>query len=339
MDQREFTDDALRRIDISVEHPARTWALTQGLEAPPARHIPHRLLVDWRDAGCPLPPVSHQSNGSWSNLLEKYLREKQVHGASRSSLRVWRYRLLAFVQAVEPMTPADVTRESVINYLAGNSHWKPEMQNQVRNTLYSFYAWACEAHLATQNPAFGLPRVRVPQRVPTPAPEPSIRDAINGARPDVRLMILLGALAGLRRAEIANLHTAWLTEYGMRVIGKGGRERMVPIHPVLRIEIDAYRARIDLADGYFFTWNGPRPLSPAHIGRLISNRLPPGVTTHKLRHRFAAKSYAGTYDIRAVQELLGHSSPATTARYIATPAESLVDAVAAVPTIAGITRT
>ena len=52
--------------------------------------------------------------------------------------------------------------------------------------------------------------------------------------------------------------------------------------------------------------------------------------------RFASRAYAGAFDIRSVQELLGHSSPAVTARYVAVPSTQLVNAVLAVPPIPGI---
>ncbi|BBH16365.1 hypothetical protein Back2_06520 [Nocardioides baekrokdamisoli] len=153
---------------------------------------------------------------------------------------------------------------------------------------------------------------------------------------DVRLMILIGALAGLRRNEIARFHTDCVTEYGLRIEGNGDRVRMIPLHPALACEIDAYRTERALTAGYFFTPSvSSRPHSTSHVGKLIGQRMSPGITPHKLRHRFASKSHAGTYNPRAVQELLGHSSPATTARYVATPEESLVAAVDAVPGIEG----
>lgn len=337
MDKREFTEEALRRIEISVEHPARSWARRSGIELTSEQRPPHRVARAWHEAGCPLPPLGEYARGSWPDLIERYLRERQIQGRSTSSLTMYRYRLLAFMREVSPFAPRQVTRSTVLDYIDAHPGWQPDMFNQVRNVLSTFFEWACDDGTVDASPTTGLSPHRIPIRVPLPASEPTIRDAISGARPDVRLMILFGALGGLRRAEIANLHTGCFTEYGMRILGKGGRMRMVPIHPALQAEIDAYLAAIRLSEGYLFTWTkSDRPISPPHVGRLISKQLPPGVTAHKLRHRFAAKSYAGSYDIRAVQELLGHSSPDVTARYIATPAQSLDAAVAAVPAITGM---
>lgn len=68
----------------------------------------------------------------------------------------------------------------------------------------------------------------------------------------------------------------------------------------------------------------------------MSRRLPAGCSAHALRHRFASRAYASAFDIRSVQVLLGHSSPAVTARYVAVPSTQLVNAVLAVPPIPGI---
>jgi integrase/recombinase XerD len=70
-------------------------------------------------------------------------------------------------------------------------------------------------------------------------------------------------------------------------------------------------------------------LTPHWLGRTVSAALGSGLTTHTLRHRAATTAYAGTHDLRAVQEMLGHSKPETTAQYTAIPDSSIRAAVAA----------
>ena len=69
--------------------------------------------------------------------------------------------------------------------------------------------------------------------------------------------------------------------------------------------------------GYLFPGQIDGHVSPGHVGVLISRLMPEGWSMHKLRHRYASRGYAGTKDIRAVQEALGHASVATTQRYTA----------------------
>jgi site-specific recombinase XerD len=109
----------------------------------------------------------------------------------------------------------------------------------------------------------------------------------------------------------------------LRVIGKGGHERTVPISDELAAELVA------VPGPYVFPavdrWGnviGPH-ITPHQLGKLIAAALPDNWTVHTLRHRFATKAYQATGDIRAVQELLGHASPVTTAIYTQVANESL----------------
>jgi integrase len=105
--------------------------------------------------------------------------------------------------------------------------------------------------------------------------------------------------------------------YSLRIPGKGGKTRLVPLD-------------VDLADmllakqGYAFPGKIDGHLSPAYVSRVVSKVLPDGVTAHKLRHRFATRAYRGSNsNLRAVQELLGHSSIATTQVYVSVDADEL----------------
>jgi integrase/recombinase XerC len=69
---------------------------------------------------------------------------------------------------------------------------------------------------------------------------------------------------------------------------------------------------------------------PDYVGKRVKAALGGTWTTHSCRHRFATRAYAGTHDLRAVQLLLGHSKPETTARYVAVAHDDLLAAVLAV---------
>lgn len=131
----------------------------------------------------------------------------------------------------------------------------------------------------------------------------------------VATMVRLGAQAGLRCCEICRVHRRDVTEtaagYRLRVLGKGRKVRVIPITKALAFEILA-------ADGWLFPGQVDGHLSAAYVSKLVSRALPEGWTAHTLRHRFASRAYIGAdKDIRAVQELLGHASVATTQIYTA----------------------
>ncbi len=127
-----------------------------------------------------------------------------------------------------------------------------------------------------------------------------------------------------------------ITDDGFRVTGKGGRQRLIPVHPVLLKEIRGYLDARGIHDGFLFPGNRDGHMSVGNVTARLSRLL--GRTTRRTRCAIgsASKAYAGAFDLRAVQELLGHASPATTARYVAVPSENLVNAVLAVPPVPGV---
>jgi len=113
-----------------------------------------------------------------------------------------------------------------------------------------------------------------------------------------------------------------VSRWSLRIIGKGRRERVLPLAGELRELLAA------CPHGYVFPGQIDGHLSPAWVGKLVSAVLGPEWTTHTLRHRFATAAYAGQRDIFAVQTLLGHSRPETTMQYVQLPDDALRAAVA-----------
>jgi integrase/recombinase XerC len=138
--------------------------------------------------------------------------------------------------------------------------------------------------------------------------------------------------AGLRIAEALSLTRADLEGTAMRVTGKGGKTRLVPLISTVRAAIDAY---LKLC---------PFPLNPSQLmfrgakGGVLSPRLiqlrvvqlrsalglPPSATPHALRHSFATHLLSRGGDLRSIQELLGHASLSTTQIYTAVDTDRLL---------------
>ena len=104
------------------------------------------------------------------------------------------------------------------------------------------------------------------------------------------------------------------------VHGKGSKERMVPVSGGLAALIElgaAGHTPGSSASGFLFPGETGGHLSPYWVGILCSRALPGVWTLHSLRHRFASKAFRGSRNLRAVQELLGHTSLDVTQRYCA----------------------
>lgn len=264
--------------------------------------------------------------GDWVEPLSDYVA---YLGASKTSaksqyLRKYHVRRFAFESGLSPW---NATLEDLIEHFAKHSDWSAATSRCASSSLKSFYRWAVISGRIEIDPTLKLPKIRQDIGKPRPAPLPAISKGERNSDWRVRLMVSLAAYAGLRSAEIAQVHTndvfSDLVGHSLRVHGKGRKERIVPLRP----ELAHLLAR--LPDGFIFRGNDTGHLSAAYVSKLISRALPEGVTAHQLRHSFASRAYrASGNDIRAVQELLGHASVATTQIYTAVESEQLRKAVA-----------
>ena len=180
----------------------------------------------------------------------------------------------------------------------------------------------------------GLPRPVTPDEavnlavtVDEDAAEPWI-----GARDRAVLLLLYGA--GLRIAEALSLKAGALPlGEVLLVTGKGGKQRVVPVLPIIRAAVDAYAAQCPwpLAKGEaLFRGAKGGPLSPGIIQKAVARArvslgLPPTATPHALRHSFATHLLGAGADLRSLQELLGHASLGSTQIYTRVDAATLLD--------------
>lgn len=236
---------------------------------------------------------------------------------------------LYLTKLAERMPLDQVTEDDLVAMLS-NPDWGPESRKSARSTYRGFFAWAFRKGLVPHDPSVYLKPIRVPNARPRPVPEPEVMDAVKyGDDEETTLMVLLAAYGGLRAMEIASLRTDAMTPYGIRVMGKGSKERIIPVHPSVLAPLSK-RIRRSSSE-----WVFPSPVSKGHVGydyvyKRVKAALGGKYTPHQLRHRFATQAYKGTQDLRAVQELLGHSSPTTTVRYTLIENEAMAAAVRAV---------
>lgn len=335
LDQQNWSAGTRRKVLLSIRAfyawavaaGHLTWAPTAGIAARAARRRgpePLRLLEAWRG------PV------------EEFTAHLRAGSRSPGTISQYRYRLCLL--AAVSSDPWTVTGQQLAQWLS-NPDWAPQTKRSSRTAVRSFYRWAVRAGYVQESPADDLDTVRVPRALPRPTPEEDLRAALAAADDRTRLAIMLAAYAGLRCAEVASLHMREIADTHLVVVGKGGHHRMVPLDPAgdlaqaLRAEIARRRAgghgsgwsdRFTSPHGYLFPspMDGG-PITAHHLGRLVSSALPGTWAMHSLRHRFATNAYAGERDLMAVQQLLGHRKPETTAVYAQVPDGALMAAVAA----------
>jgi integrase/recombinase XerC len=200
-------------------------------------------------------------------------------------------------------------------------------------------------HIGPGRPSTGGRLVREPRRLPESLDREEISDFLSdlGTYRD-RAMVLLMALGGLRAAEVRSLRLADV-DMGLRrvrVTGKGGRERVVPVDRAFFTELGAYlrdERPVGCATGQcFVVLHGPTaggPLTESGMRRIFrTHRARSGairVRPHRLRHSYGTELAAAGIDLLVLRELMGHASPETTAGYVHLSAATLATEYAARP--------
>ncbi|TAM68160.1 MAG: hypothetical protein EPN48_11750 [Microbacteriaceae bacterium] len=213
-----------------------------------------------------------------------------------------------------------VTTTDLEGHLSQRRHTlKPETRRSIRNSWQRFYAWAHKTGLIDVNPAADLEPVRLPRTMARIADDTLVLRGLETASLPEKAMVLLGRLAALRLSEITTLHTDDREGDVLRILGKGEHVRMVPINDELLDVLE--RLEHLQGDGYYFRgrWNGS--MHPQAVNKIITRVT--SCNPHSLRHAAATAAYEGTHDLRAVQEMLGHSSLATTERYLHVRADQI----------------
>jgi integrase len=249
---------------------------------------------------------------TWDEAITAYRSYLSAIGRPRTTIDLRRHQLGHLGRSIN-LPPARITEADLIDWFS-RQDWSAETRRSYRSGIRGFYGWAVKHGVAEVNPAADIPQIKVPPAQPRPAPEDIYRRALAGADARVTIMLRLAAEAGLRRAEIAQVHTRDL-RHGpggaqLLVHGKGNRERLVPI-------TDSLAGVIAGGSRWLFASERGGHLSPSYVGELCSAALGDGVTLHQLRHMFASRAYRGTRNLRAVQGLLGHANVAITERYTA----------------------
>lgn len=262
----------------------------------------------------------------WRRSIEGWTDTLKAAGLSAQTIKSRRYKMVHLAALLMPSGPEDVTTEQIVQTFA-RQQWKPETRKAYRNTISSFFRWLHKSGRRSDDPSLDVPRVKKPHAHPRPCPDRYIAAAMEMATSSERLMIRLGAECGLRRGEIARVHSddvvADSAGRSLIVRGKGDKQRIVPLP-------DDLAGIIMDARGYLFPGRFSGHVEESYIGDHISRLLPDGYAAHTLRHRFATTAYAATHDLFVVAELLGHESVETTEHYVAMPDGRLREATAAV---------
>lgn len=249
-------------------------------------------------------------------LVEDYAVHLAAIGKAASTVRLRCYHVQRALRVADAQA-VTIGAAQLEKYL-GSQHWRPASRKSAIESLRGFFGWLVSVGARDTDPTEGLCSPPQPLPCPKPIPKAVIARALRAAGGQDYWLLRVAIATGLRRGELARLHSTDVEDNWVRVTGKGGRTRRVPVPEDVAEWLEAQR-------GYVFSRTGSQPADASAISRRI--RRLTGYSPHALRHRFATETYAYSHDLRAVQTMLGHASVATTQRYVATDDDALLAAV------------
>lgn len=254
-----------------------------------------------------------------SDLLDSYFQWLSVTFSAQTARNrlYYLHRYLHFSD--DPFTPGAVVR------FLGHVGTSASTRKNALDALRCHGRWRQLMGLPGGEVLQQVPSPRVSRGLPRPAPWRVVRRGVAASTRLVdELMLSLAVMAGLRAGEIARVHTDDVLGGELRVVGKGGHVRHVPLRPELQEQLNL------IPRGWVFPSdrNPSGHVLASSITQRLGDLLGPGWSAHSLRHRFATEIYAGCLDIIALRDLLGHVSVDTTMVYTKFSSRSLKDAVA-----------
>ena len=284
--------------------------------------------------------------------MADYDRDLRARGAAERTRRAYGVDLAGFAEWVgaQGLDPGDVRHRDVRRYAAGLSSAGAAAATVARKlaSIRGLYGFLVRTERAGQNPAELVSSPKRSQKLPKVLSSEQMRALLERipARTPLevrdRAMLELAYSCGLRCEEIVNLDVDAVDfeSEQVRVLGKGSKERLLPIGEPAQRALERYleRGRRALAgdprERALFLSKSGRRLSNSDITRRLGlwtreAALAAGVSPHALRHSFATHLLEGGADLRTIQELLGHASISTTQVYTRVDAARLRDTYAA----------
>lgn len=236
--------------------------------------------------------------------------------------------------------PLSITQRRLRAYLANmtRARYADKTINRRLSSLRTFYGWLVREEVLELNPAASIPGRKLPKTLPKTMVDEDVRRILEACEEGTaeglrdRAFIELLYASGARISEVAGLKPEDIdfSQGQVRLFGKGSKERIVPLYAVALAAIGAYlqegrpelvrrRKGMGSARALFVSARGNDMTAGAlrtRFERLVKLAGVDGtVTPHAMRHTFATELLTGGADLKAVQELLGHESLATTQIY------------------------
>jgi integrase/recombinase XerC/integrase/recombinase XerD len=288
---------------------------------------------------------------NWESALSEYDRDLRARGSAERTRRAYGVDLEGFVEWAAPqgLGPAEVRHRDVRRYAArlSDAGAAPATVARKLAAVRGLYGFLVRTERAAHNPAELVSSPKRSEKLPKVLTTEQMRALLERipARTPLELrdraMLELTYSCGLRCEEIVNLDAGAIDfeSEQLRVLGKGSKERILPVGEPAQRALRRYLERgrralaVDPREQALFLSKSGRRLSNSDVTRRLGlwsreAALAAGISPHSLRHSFATHLLEGGADLRTIQELLGHASISTTQVYTRVDAARLRDSYA-----------
>lgn len=261
---------------------------------------------------------------TWSTAIADFITAQVGSGIAVTSTYTRRQHLQHLAARIE-RDPWAVTADDLAVFMA-RQNWATETRRSRRTTFAAFYGWAVATGRVPLDPVAGLAKMKPGDPRPRPVPDRVYLEALIRADTDEAVWIDLAAEHGLRRAEIACIHSDDIVEtllgYDLVVHGKGGKEREVPLTAAMARTLLERVEELPRQRGHLFPGDDRGHVSPRWLGYRVNRLLAGAWTIHKLRHRAATRFYiAADGDPYVVADLMGWANISMVRTYVKLPDE------------------
>lgn len=280
-------------------------------------------------------------SGQWQRYLQEFLTSLNIErNLSENTIQSYKYDLTRYLEYLDDQkihSPAEVTADSIRKFVALLRRYDLKPSSIARNfsAIRMFHRFLITEDVTEKDPTAVLETPKAPQKLPDILDYNEIEAILNAIVPEDsyklrdRAMFEILYACGLRVSELINLQRNDIFEDQqiIRIIGKGNKERVVPIGKTALYWLRRYLhdgrpnfATAGRSKDYIFLNNRGRNLSRMGVWKKLQQYvelagIDKKVTPHTFRHSFATHLLEGGADLRAVQEMLGHTDISTTQIY------------------------
>ena len=275
------------------------------------------------------------------NHINNYIRLLRVKNLSKNTIDAYQRDLKKYINYIQVSCEISNLKEiqpehirSYIHYLTDDSLSSRTIARTL-SSINRFHTYLCMEEIVNENPAVNIKRKKIPQTLPNVLSVEEVEEILGNidtesvlGKRDLALLEILYS-CGLRVSEACTLIGIDILQdlEMIRVRGKGNKERLVPLGPRAIKKLDQYlkysRPKLlkrGLEVGEIFLSRNGKPLTRMTIYNILTKysteaHIKRQISPHTFRHSFATHLLEGGADLRAVQEMLGHSNIVTTQIY------------------------